>query len=72
MQLVAMFDLDTGALEGVTHSPLSAHEGGLFETELMPALDPGDLLVGDRALWQLSARGRFAGPGGRLAHAFAW
>ena len=49
MQLVAMFDLDTGALEGVTHSPLSAHEGGLFETELMPALDPGDLLVGDRA-----------------------
>lgn len=48
MQLVALFNLDTTALEHLSCSPLNAHEGSMFDVDLMPHLQSGDVLLADR------------------------
>ena len=48
MHLVGLFELDRGLMLDLAHGPLGAGESGLFQTELMPQLGAGDLLVADR------------------------
>ena len=48
MQIVALFDLDTTSLERLSFSPHTAHEGCMFDVELMEHLQTGDVLLGDR------------------------
>ena len=48
MQIVALFNLGTAALERFSFSPHTAHEGAMFDVELMEDLQAGDVLLGDR------------------------
>ena len=48
MQIVALFNLDSAALEHFTFSPHTADEGNMFDVELMEHLQAGDVLLGDR------------------------
>ena len=48
MQIVDLFNLETTALEHFSFSPHTAHEGGMFDVELMEHLQAGDGLLGDR------------------------
>ena len=48
MQIVALFNLETAALEHFSFSPHTAHEGGMFDVELIEHLQAGDVLLGDR------------------------
>ena len=48
MQIVALFNLDSAALEHFSFSPHTADEGSMFDVELMEHLQAGDVLLGDR------------------------
>ena len=48
MQIVALFNLETTALKHFSFSPHTAHEGGMFDVELMEHLQADDVLLGDR------------------------
>ena len=48
MQIVALFNLGSSALERFSFSPHTADEGGMFDVELMEHLQAGDVLLGDR------------------------
>lgn len=48
VQLVGLFNLGTRALEHVSLSPATAHEGSLFDVELSQHLKDGDVLMADR------------------------
>ena len=48
MQIVALLNLDSSALEHFSFSPHTADEGGMFDVELMEHLKAGDVLQGDR------------------------
>lgn len=48
VQLIALMNLESGAVEHVCHTPLEAHEGRLFECELASKLCRGDVLLADR------------------------
>jgi len=48
LHLVGLFELDRGLMVAMAQGPLAANENGLFQTELMAALGPRDLLVADR------------------------
>ena len=48
VQLLGLMNLENGALEHFCHSPMSAHEGRLFECELASKLRCGDVLLADR------------------------
>lgn len=48
VQLVALLNLTTGALEHVDLSPATAHEGSVFDVELSQHLKEGDILMADR------------------------
>ena len=46
MQIVALFNLETAALEHFSFSPHTAYEGGMSDVELMEHLQAGDVLLG--------------------------
>ena len=48
MQIVALFNLGSSALERFSFSPHTAYEGGMFDVELREHLQAGDVLLGDR------------------------
>ena len=48
MQIVALFNLGSSALERFSFSPHTADEGGMFDVELREHLQAGDVLLGDR------------------------
>ena len=48
MQIVALFNLGSAALERFSCSPQTAGEGSMFDVELMEHLQAGDVLLGDR------------------------
>lgn len=48
VQLVGLFNLGTRALEHVSLSPATAHEGSIFDVELSQHLKEGDVLMADR------------------------
>ena len=48
MQMVALFNLDSSALEHFSFSAHTADEGSMFAVELMEHLQSGDVLLGDR------------------------
>ena len=49
MQLVGLFDLANGALLKWEKSPLHVHETGMFGNGIHEELNPGDVIVADRA-----------------------
>jgi hypothetical protein len=48
VQLVGLFNLGTRGLEHVSLSPVTAHEGSVFDVELSQHLKKGDVLMADR------------------------
>ena len=48
IQLTGLFSLNEGYLNHHICSPMDAHEGGMFDTELSGHLNAGDVLVADR------------------------
>ena len=48
MQIVALFNLDSSALEHFSYSAHTADEGSMFDVELMEHLQAGEVLLGDR------------------------
>jgi hypothetical protein len=48
MQIVALLNLTSTALERLSFSPHNADEGGMFDTELAEHLQHGDVLLADR------------------------
>ena len=48
VQLVGLMNLASGALEHVSNSPITAHEGSIFDVELFDKLVEGDILCADR------------------------
>lgn len=63
VQLIGLMNLESAAIEHVSHSPLEAHEGRLFECELASKLGCGDVLVADRLFCSFLQVAQLAGRG---------